>query len=110
MEVIPFIVSSLRKRKYKLSLSDQPMIQDLYKILEQLLKQASLHGLVSQAAISFTISGNQFPPTLVTLQTIDRFLYDTHGKKGSSAITNGSCNGKATAWLRKSAPDVSGVP
>jgi len=52
------------------------MINDLDKTIEELLKQGLPSELVSQVTISFATPDDQFPPTSVTLPTIDIFLYD----------------------------------
>ena len=52
------------------------MIHDLDRTLEVLLTRELPTELANQVTISFATPDDQFPPTSVTLQAIDLFLYD----------------------------------
>jgi hypothetical protein len=99
------------------------MINDLDKILEQLLKQDLPPELVSQVTISFDTPDDQFPPSSVTLPAIDLFLYDVRENRelrNNEWIMERQSNGTATkkrppvrvecsylitAWPSESAPN-----
>jgi len=52
------------------------MIDDLDRTVEELLKRELSPALVGQVAISFSAPDSGFPPSSVTLPSVDLFLYD----------------------------------